>query len=339
MFIDTVTLTLIAGRGGNGLVSWRREKYIPKGGPSGGDGGKGGSIIIESDKDLYCLQHLRNYSSIKAKNGKPGGPNQCTGKSGEDKIIKVPVGTLIKDAKSNEILYDLTEDGSKIVLCTGGIGGRGNAYFKSPTNQAPYTATEGKSGETLDIALELKLIADVGFIGMPNAGKSTLITALTDVPVKIAPYPFTTMQPNIAILYHEGVPIYLADIPGIIEDAHQDRGLGLSFLRHIERTSILIYVIDISGMEEREPWDDFTLLQKELRAYNPELLHKPSLIVLNKIDQDPTFEKQQSFIEKLPSHYCAVSTSAIAKEGIDLLGKKIKDLLTSLTKSKCSLLS
>lgn len=324
MFIDLVTLTLSAGRGGNGVVSWRREKYLPKGGPDGGNGGRGGSILLTASKDIHSLQHLRNLRKIKAKNGMPGGSNNCTGRSGEDKTILLPMGTLIKDTNSKEILSDLVEDGQTITLCSGGRGGRGNASFRSSTHQAPHFCTEGKPGELKEVELELKLIADVGLVGMPNAGKSTLFTKLTDAPAKVAPYPFTTMDPNLGILYDREMPIFVADIPGVIEEAHLNKGLGLAFLRHIERTSILVYVIDISAMEGRKPLDDFLMLQNELKSYDPTLLQKPSLIVLNKIDEDIEGKEQKAFLDKLPHKMEVIPTSGLTHEGLDQLADWLK---------------
>ncbi len=330
MFTDLVTLTLSAGRGGNGIVSWRREKYLPKGGPDGGNGGRGGSIILKASKDIHSLQHLRNLRKIKSKNGMPGGSSHCTGKSGEDKEILLPLGTLVKDAISKEILFDLVEDGQIATICTGGRGGRGNASFRSSTHQAPHFATDGKPGEVKEVELELKLIADVGLVGMPNAGKSTLFTLLTDAPAKVAPYPFTTMDPNLGIIYDDGTPIFLADIPGVIKEAHINKGLGLSFLRHIERTQILLYVIDISAMEGRKPLDDFLTLRNELALYDPTLLDKPSLLVLNKIDEDPDQLEYHAFVEELPLEIEILSTSGKTKEGLPQLEEWIKKSYSTL---------
>lgn len=300
MFTDKVKVHLAAGKGGNGVVAWRREKYIPKGGPSGGNGGRGGSIIFQADTQVYSLDALRNRRILKAENGNPGGSNNKQGRTGKNLIIKVPCGTLVKDIHTGEILRDITEDGDEWEICKGGRGGRGNDSFKTPTNRAPNICTPGQPGEEIEVELELKLIADVGLVGFPNAGKSTIINALTYVKVKIAPYPFTTLQPNLGYLQTEDYQrILIADIPGIIENAHQNRGLGFEFLRHIERTSLLIFVLDASGMDGRNPTDDFRVLQEELKAYNPELLERPSLVVLNKID----LEESEHNIEEFRKNY------------------------------------
>ena len=276
MFVDTVSLHLSAGKGGNGIIAWRREKYLPKGGPAGGNGGRGGSIILQADNQVHSLEGYRNYRLIKAKNGAQGGPNNCQGKGGKDLTLKIPLGTLVKDSNTDDVLCDFTKHGQTWQICTGGKGGFGNTQFKSSTHQAPYKCTEGKPGEETDIDLELKLIADVGFVGMPNAGKSTLISKLSHVKVKIAPYPFTTLRPNLGIVeFDDFERILIADIPGIIENAHENKGLGFSFLRHIERTSSLVFVIELAPYESRDPFEEFLMLRKELEEYNPQMLEKP----------------------------------------------------------------
>lgn len=301
MFVDSVILTLTAGKGGNGVVAWRREKFIPKGGPGGGNGGLGGSIILEADTQVLSLQDYRNRRLINAQNGAAGGSNHKQGKRGQDLILKVPCGTLVKDAETQEVLLDLTENGQTWTVCKGGRGGKGNSCFKSPTNQAPNICTEGTLGEAKEVELELKLIADIGLIGMPNAGKSTLMTEITHVPVKIAAYPFTTLYPNLSYVQLEDYSrVLVADIPGIIKDAHQDRGLGISFLRHIERSSALVFVIDVSGMEGRDPIQDFAVLREELKAYSPEMLEKPFLVALNKIDENGAEEQAAQFKAHYP---------------------------------------
>ena len=287
MFTDRVKIDISAGNGGNGVVAWRREKYIPKGGPSGGNGGKGGSIIFEADNEVYSLEWYRNRRILKATNGNPGGHNNQQGRNGPDLTLKVPCGTLVKDSVTGEILHDFTEHKQRWIACEGGKGGRGNDSFKTPTNRAPNISTPGKEGGKLQIELELKLIADVGLVGFPNAGKSTLISALAHVRVKIAAYPFTTLQPNLGFIECEDYSrIFIADIPGIIEGAHQNRGLGFEFLRHVERTKLLLFILDASGIDGRNPTDDYTVLRKELEAYNPEMLTRPCLVVLNKIDTE-----------------------------------------------------
>jgi len=270
---------------------------VPRGGPSGGDGGNGGSIILRSSPEILSLEDLRNRRIIKARNGQPGGGNNCSGKSSEDLILEVPLGTLVKDAATQEVLFDFTEKGQNWKICAGGRGGKGNTRFKSPTNQAPNICTEGTKGESVEVDLELKLIADIGFVGMPNAGKSTLISRLAKVPVKIAPYPFTTLRPNLGLVeFDDFSRLLLADIPGIIEEAHQDRGLGLSFLRHVERSSTLIFLLELSPYEEtRDPFEEFLMLRNELEQHNPTLLEKPFLVALNKIDQEGSAHLIQSF--------------------------------------------
>jgi GTP-binding protein len=301
MFVDSIIVTLMAGSGGNGAVAWRREKFIPKGGPSGGNGGDGGSIILEADSGMYSLESFRNRRLVKAKNGHMGGGNLKKGRSGENLIIKIPYGTLVKDAESGEVLFDFSPENNRLEICKGGRGGVGNAVFRSSTNQAPNFATEGKPGETCKVELELKLIADVGLIGMPNAGKSTLISQVTTVKAKIGAYPFTTLSPNLSYIQNpDHTRIYVADIPGIIENAHADKGLGLSFLRHVERTSMLVYVLDASGVEGRDPCHDFEVLRNELKAYKFEILEKPFLIALNKTDVEGSEVVVQQFRENHP---------------------------------------
>lgn len=321
MFFDHVFIQLTAGKGGNGVVAWRREKFIPKGGPCGGNGGKGGSIILQADVQIPSLDWYRHRRLIKAENGAAGGSNLRQGKNGQDLIIKVPCGTLVKDASTGEILHDFTVDQDKWVACRGGRGGRGNDSFKSPTNRAPNTCTEGTEGEYREVELELKLIADIGLVGFPNAGKSTLISALAGLKVKIAPYPFTTLQPNLGFIQLDNYQrIYIADIPGIIEGANQNKGLGFEFLRHIERTKVLIFVLDASGIDGRNPSDDYLILRKEINAYNPELLERPYLVVLNKIDDDASKDLIADFRKQFPLPADLLfEISALTKEGLPAL--------------------
>ena len=301
MFVDSVTLQLSAGRGGNGVIAWRREKFIPKGGPAGGDGGNGGSLFLEADSEVFSLEQYRNRRIIKAKNGMPGAGNNCKGKNGSPLTLKIPLGTLVKDPVTKEIIYDFTEKGQRLEICKGGKGGKGNSRFKTSTHQAPYICTEGTLGEEKQIDLELKLIADVGFVGMPNAGKSTLISKLAHIEVKIAPYPFTTLRPNLGIVhFKDGHQVLIADIPGILENAHKNKGLGFSFLRHIERTSILVYLIELAPFQERDPFEEFLILRKELETYNPEMMNKPFLVALNKIDQEEALPLSDSFRARYP---------------------------------------
>lgn len=321
MFIDRVTVKLAAGKGGNGIVSWRREKFMPKGGPAGGDGGFGGSVIIVADTQIPSLEAYRHKRIIKAEDGGAGGRSSMRGKNGKDITIKVPCGTLIKDAKTGEIICDFVEDGQKLVICKGGRGGFGNEHFKTATNQAPNNCTFGRLGGQKEVELELKLIADVGLVGFPNAGKSTFMSKVTYVPVKIAPYPFTTLRPNLGYMnVGEGRRLLLADIPGIIEGAHKNKGLGLEFLRHIERTQVLLFILDASGIDGRNPTDDFNVLQQELSSYDSTLLSRPFLVLLNKMDCEESHDNALHFKENYPF---ALSTlfeiSALTGDGIDPL--------------------
>lgn len=316
MFIDTVKVMLSAGKGGNGVVAWRREKYVPKGGPAGGNGGKGGSVILRADPQATSLEGFRNRRLIKAENGGAGGGALKQGKSGRDLIIGIPCGTLVKDAATQEVLFDFTVEGQEFHICKGGKGGRGNAFYRSPTHQAPNICTEGAPGESIEVELELKLIADIGLVGFPNAGKSTLMSQVTHLPVKIGAYPFTTLFPNLSYITFKGDErVLIADIPGIIENAHENRGLGVAFLKHIERTSALVYVIDISGFEERDPLSDYEILRNELKAYDEKLLEKPFLIALNKIDEIGASEQILRFRKKYKN--CQIFEIS-AKEGIGL---------------------
>ncbi len=334
MFVDSVRLTLNAGAGGNGVVAWRREKYIPKGGPYGGNGGKGGSIVFEGDENLFSLESFRNRRLLRAQNGKCGGPNLRQGGSGESLVVKIPFGTLIKDAESKEVLFDCTPETPRYTACTGGKGGLGNAFFRSPTHQAPNFATPGADGQALAVELELKLIADVGLVGMPNAGKSTIHSRITNASVKIAPYPFTTLSPNLSyIQFEDYTRILIADIPGIIEDAHANRGLGLSFLKHVERTSALVFVIDISGEEGRNPYEDFLLLRKEVETYRADLLDKPFIVVLNKMDKENAQENLEEFRAKYTLDPATlIPISALHEEGLTQLVDSMRGLCLSLAR-------
>jgi len=321
MFTDRVKLKLVAGRGGHGIVAWRRETYIPKGGPAGGNGGRGGKIVIKVDSHHYDLDHFRNSRILRAENGASGGPNKRQGRSGQDLILKVPQGTLVKDVETDELLVDLTELGQELEICHGGKGGRGNATFATATNRAPAKFTSGTMGEEKGIELELKLIADVGLVGFPNAGKSTLIGRLAKVRVKIAPYPFTTLRPNLGYIeFDDFSRILIADIPGIIEGAHDNRGLGYEFLRHIERTKVLLFLLDASGIDGRTPLQDYHVLRKEVGAYDPAMLERPFLVALNKIDQESRVEHLEEFYKELPVEREKVfEVSAETGEGVQAL--------------------
>jgi GTPase len=336
MFVDTVELELSAGKGGNGVIAWRREKYIPKGGPAGGDGGHGGSIILEADDQIPSLEHLRNYRIIKAENGMPGEANNRTGRNGKDRVLKVPLGTLLKDLKTGEVICDFVQHGQTWRICKGGKGGKGNNRFKTSTHQAPYVCTPGLPGEACDVMLELKIIADIGLVGMPNAGKSTLISKLAYIEVKIAPYPFTTLRPNLGIMRCDnGQKLLIADIPGLIDKASEDKGLGFSFLKHVERTSILIFMIELAPFQGRDPFEEFEMLRRELSAYNGSLLDKPFLVALNKIDQEETRELADAFRARYPFDPSTLfEISAKEKINLDLLKKAIETIAPKETVAK-----
>ncbi len=327
-FIDKAKIFVKGGDGGRGCVAFRREKFVPFGGPAGGNGGKGGNVIIQADERLQTLMDYKYKRHYKAKNGQPGSGSNKHGKSAEDLILKVPVGTVIKDANTGEIIADLTKHGQSVIVAKGGKGGRGNAAFKSPTNQTPDFAEEGEKGEEKWIELELKLLADVGIIGFPNAGKSTLISTLSHAKPKIADYPFTTLTPVLGVLQLDiGDSITLADIPGLIEGASQGAGLGHEFLRHIERTKFLIHMIDISDFTDKDPIEAFNLINKELSNYSPKLLEKPQIVVGNKID----ILSDKSLIKKLKDYfsekgYPFIPVSLATKEGVDELINKIKQI-------------
>lgn len=282
MFIDYALIEVKAGDGGKGAVTFRREKYVPKGGPSGGNGGDGGSVYLLADENLSTLLDFRYKKKYNAGKGQPGGSSLKDGKNGEDIIIKVPVGTIVKDADTDEVLFDLTKSGQKVLVAKGGKGGKGNSNFATPTRRTPRFAEPGKPGEERRIVLELKLIADVGLVGFPNAGKSTLISTISAARPKIADYPFTTLEPVLGIVrYKDFKSFTVADIPGIIEGAHQGKGLGLKFLRHIERTKILLFMIDITSDDYQR---DFNTLYDELKKYSRKLVDKKILVSLSKAD-------------------------------------------------------
>lgn len=326
MFVDRVTIELRAGNGGNGRIAWRREKYIPKGGPSGGDGGKGASILIAPDTNVDALDWFKHTRTIQAPHGGDGQPSCKNGKNGQDIILKVPPGTEIKDAETGELLYDLNELEEPLVLCKGGKGGKGNFRFRSSTNRAPNIATDGLPGEIKKIELELKLIADVGLVGFPNAGKSTLLSVLCHRHVKIAPYPFTTLTPNLGFVsFKGGRRVVLADIPGIIEGAHDNRGLGLDFLRHIERTKVLFFVLDGAGIDGRDPLSDYKVLRSELENYNPELLERPYIVILNKMDLEGAVEQSEAFIKaKIPF----IPISCTENKGLEDIRKFLREIFS-----------
>jgi GTP-binding protein len=284
-FVDQVEIHVKAGDGGNGIVAFRREKFVPRGGPAGGDGGRGGSVVLEADEGLNTLVDLRYKKSYKAERGGNGGPNNKTGKNGDGLVIKVPVGTLVRDKQTGKVLADLVEHGQRAVVAEGGRGGFGNAHFATPTRQTPRFAENGDPGEERELVLELKLLADVGLVGFPNVGKSTLISRISAAKPKIADYPFTTLVPNLGVVrVDENRSFVVADMPGLIEGAHLGAGLGHQFLRHIERTRLLVHMLDVSGATGREPLRDFDVINEELASFNPKLAELPQIVALNKVD-------------------------------------------------------
>ena len=330
MFIDVAKIELKAGKGGDGSVAFRREKYEPSGGPAGGDGGDGGSIIIVGDKDIKTLMDYSYKSIYKAESGGDGRNKKQFGKKGEDLILKVPVGTLIKDYDTDTVIYDVKHDKEEFVICKGGKGGKGNVHFKSSIRQAPRFAEPGEKGEEKTIKLELKLLADVGLIGLPNVGKSTLLSIMSNARPKIANYHFTTLEPNLGVCKVGEKSFVLADIPGLIEGASEGLGLGHDFLKHIERTKILVHVLDISGSEGRNPIEDFELINSELASYNIKLNDKKMLVVLNKTDlgaEDNIKEFREKYSDKVDE---IVEISAATTENVDKLMYLIADTLDSI---------
>lgn len=341
MFTDEAELIVKAGKGGDGHISFHKEKYVPFGGPDGGDGGRGGDVILKVKKSMRTLTHIKSKKIFKAQPGDNGGKKNCTGKDGSPCIIEVPLGTLVRDNETQEILYDLSQENSEAVVAKGGRGGKGNLHFTSSTNQAPKFAQDGKPGESFHFFLELKLIADIGLVGFPNAGKSTLLSRLSKAHPKIANYPFTTLSPNLGVCYvSEFESFIIADIPGIIEGAHKGVGLGIQFLKHIERTRGLLFMIDSF---ETDPYKQFELLIEELKEYHLDMLNKPFFIALNKKDLyqedelnliyedfSENFKKSSHYIsdEETPVHFI----SAVSGEGLDSLKFKLHELIIKAEK-------
>ena len=319
MFIDYAEITCASGKGGAGAVTFRREKFVPKGGPDGGDGGKGGSVIFVADQNLHTLQDIRYKKSYQADNGAPGSSNQKTGRDGEDVRIRVPLGTLIRDRNTSKVEADLVIEGEEFVACPGGKGGKGNARFKTATRQTPRHAQKGIPGEKRNFTIELKVLADVGLVGLPNAGKSTLLAAVSSARPKIADYPFTTLQPHLGIVkYGEYQSFVMADIPGLIEGASEGKGLGHQFLKHIERTKLLLFLIDTM---ESDPADTYELLQQELLSHNPDLAKRKHIIVRTKIDT----KADHTDWTKMENEYLEISS--VSGAGIPALIKRIGKLL------------
>lgn len=324
MFVDEATIKVRAGKGGNGCVAFRREKFVPRGGPAGGDGGNGGHVVLRSTTRLSTLIHFRFQPEQRAENGRHGEGSNCTGRSGRDLVLDVPVGTLVYDAETEELLCDFDGPDRAFRAAQGGQGGRGNSHFKSATNRAPRFAEDGTEGQALTLNLSLKLLADVGLVGFPNAGKSTLIARISAARPKIADYPFTTLQPNLGVVDAGDFNSFVvADIPGLIEGAHEGHGLGDRFLRHIERTKILVHLVDLSDMTGRDPARDYEVIAKELGRFSPQLIEKPCFVVGTKIDA----MQDRARLRALRDHSDALglpfhAISSVTGEGLDkLLGE------------------
>lgn len=325
MFIDSTWAVFSSGKGGNGIISWNNTSKISKGGPGGGNGGKGGDIYVIGSNNINDLSNIDNNHFIKAENGKDGGKNSRKGKNGKSIIISLPFGSVISDFSTGEVIIDITPDNpEKILLCKGGYGGIGNSEFATSTQQTPNISTQGGASQTIKVKIDLKLIADVGFIGFPNAGKSSLINILGNRDVKVASYPFTTLTPNLAVVKHNGILFTVTDIPGIVENAHKNKGLGLSFLKHIERCKFLLIVVDGSGVDNRDPWNDVKIVKHELSQYDEGLLNKCVAIIVNKSDSyiDNVVKK----IKSQNKYMKVIEVSAMLNNGID----ELKDFIISI---------
>lgn len=332
MFVDRVQIDVKAGNGGYGAVAFRREKYVPNGGPNGGDGGKGGNVIIRVNPNLRTLIDFRYKKKHEAQSGENGQGNNCAGKAGEDLIIGVPPGTIIKNRDTGQILSDLVSDGDEVIIAKGGKGGKGNQHFATSTRQAPRFAEGGGKGEDLHLLLELKLLADVGLLGFPNVGKSTFLSVISKAKPKIANYPFTTLVPNLGVVkYKEHPSFVVADIPGIIEGANEGAGLGHQFLRHVERTRVLVHILDISGFEGRDPYDDYEKINIELKKHNVKLSERVQIVALNKMDVLEDIESLNPLIDKLKGEGREVFVmSAATNQGTDKIIERLVELLEEI---------
>ncbi|WP_252242138.1 GTPase ObgE [Clostridium sp. ZBS18] len=333
MFIDKAKVFIKSGKGGDGAISFRREKYVPLGGPNGGDGGDGGDIILQVDTGITTLLDFKYKKKFIAEDGENGGASKCYGRAGQDLIIKVPMGTIIREEESNKVIVDLSKKGQEFVLVRGGRGGKGNTKFATATRQAPHYAEPGMPGEELSIVLELKLLADVGLLGFPNVGKSTLLSMTTKATPKIANYHFTTLKPNLGVVAIDGIePFVMADIPGIIEGAAEGVGLGIQFLKHIERTRLLVHIVDISGIEGREPFEDFVKINEELKKYSVKLWDRPQIVVANKSDllfDDEVFEEFERKVKEL-GFAKVYKMSAATRDGVDEVIKEAARMLKEI---------
>lgn len=327
MFVDETQVFLKAGDGGHGCLSFRREKFIPKGGPDGGDGGKGGDVVLVCDENVGDLVNYRFQPHWKAKNGEGGAGRNKHGANGADCLLPVPPGTQVIDAETDRVVAELTEHGERVILLPGGKGGLGNINFKSSVNQAPRKTTPGKLGETGTFRLVLKIIADIGLVGYPNAGKSTLTTTLTNARPKVAAYPFTTLHANVGVIHYPATfdKIYLADIPGLIEGAHENKGLGHEFLRHIERCHLLLFLIDMAGTDNRKPADDYKTLDRELARYSEILSSKPRIVVANKMDEAVAAKNLTAFKKKFRGEIIPIS--CLDGTGLDALKARLRELV------------
>lgn len=330
-FIDEAIITVRSGDGGNGCLSFRREKYVPLGGPDGGDGGKGGDVTLVSSQDRRTLYPFRFKHEFTAQRGGGGEGRQRTGKSGSDLVIEVPPGTIVRDAETGDIIKDFCLPGESFIIARGGRGGKGNTHFKSSTHRTPRFAQPGEAGEVKQLKLELKLLADVGIIGFPNAGKSTLISVISAARPKIADYPFTTLVPNLGVVKAgDREPFVVADIPGLIAGAHTGAGLGIHFLRHIERTRMLVHLIDASAIDPEKPLEAYDAINTELSSYSPDLARKPQIIALNKLDLPGTEERARAFKAALKKRTTLYLISAATVKGVDQLLAQISNRLDEL---------
>jgi GTP-binding protein len=330
-FIDEAIITVRSGDGGNGCLSFRREKYVPLGGPDGGDGGKGGDVTLVSSQDRRTLYPFRFKHEFTAQRGGGGEGRQRTGKSGSDLVIEVPPGTIVRDAETGDIIKDFCLPGESFIIARGGRGGKGNTHFKSSTHRTPRFAQPGEAGEVKQLKLELKLLADVGIIGFPNAGKSTLISVISAARPKIADYPFTTLVPNLGVVKAgDREPFVVADIPGLIAGAHTGAGLGIHFLRHIERTRMLVHLIDASAIDPEKPLEAYDAINTELSSYSPDLARKPQIIALNKLDLPGTEERARAFKAALKKRTKLYLISAATVKGVDQLLAQISNRLDEL---------
>lgn len=331
MFIDEVIVSVKAGDGGNGCLAFRREKFVPRGGPSGGDGGRGGDIVLVASNHYNTLLHFRFNPEHNAERGRHGEGSNRTGRDGNSLELPVPVGTVVYDAETAEKLFDFTEAGQRFVVAKGGRGGRGNARFATSTHQAPTEHEEGKPGEAFRLRFELKLLADAGLVGFPNAGKSTLISVLSAAKPKIANYPFTTLEPNLGVVQAGEKTFVLADIPGLIEGAHEGHGLGIQFLRHVERTRVLVHMVDVSDFSGREPAHDFDVILAELKSFSEDLAAKPMIVVANKIDACQNPSRIEAVRAKAAEHNLPFfAISAAARDGIEPLRFAMADAIGSV---------